>query len=298
LTATKALNDPVFLGCDHLQLFPKLDRVLGTSTNNNLLHLWEFTTGKHQMTIDIGITNFFPDHLSPNGRWLLGFPRHSRGLRLYDLRATRRVEGFSFNWRWAYGAAFSPDSQWLVISHQNPGTAGAGTVHNQNRGTAGVITAWDLHRGRIAHTFGESQTQITCLALSPDGQILASGGFDRTVRLWSFPAGTPLHPPLEGHLAWVAQVAFSADGKTLASVGSDGLRLWNVAAGRETLVFEDAMMAAGTVRSIASSSLAAQAEFNPLDRFFIWQEFDGPIHVATLPTLQEIDGQAIPPDGR
>lgn len=275
LLSSNAFEHAEALGCQWLRLFPKLDRVLGVTTNGTV-HLWRLTTGSHQRTIALGATNFIPDHLSPDGRWLLGFPPGQPSLTLYDLRAVRRVPDFAFPWLWVYGAAFSPDGRWLVVSHQRSGTAG-------------VITAWDLHRGRVARTFGASEMQVVCLAFSATGRILASGGGDRRVRLWSFPAGTPLHDPLEGHLAWVAQIAFSADDKTLASVGSDGMRLWNVASGRETLVFENALMASGGLRSIASSFHAAQAEFNPGGRSLIWQEFQGPIRITPLPTLEEID---------
>jgi eukaryotic-like serine/threonine-protein kinase len=284
LISSNAFDHPEFRGCQWRRVFPKLDRALGITTNG-VVHLWQFTTGKHEKTIDLGATNFIPDHLSPDGRWLVGNPQGQASLTLYDLRAARCVQDFAFRWLWVYAAAFSPDSRWLVISHQRSGTAGA-------------ITAWDLHHGRAAKTFGASEMQIVCLAFSASGQILASGGADRDVRLWSFPAGTPFQAPLEGHLAYVAQIAFSADDKTLASVGNDGMRLWNVASGRETLVFENNLMASGDLRSIASSFRAAQAEFNPGGRSLIWQEFNGRIHVTPLPTLEEIDRKEIPSAGR
>jgi WD40 repeat protein len=250
------------------------------------VHLWQLTTGKHQKTIELGATHFIPDHLSGDGRWLLGFNSGDRDdLILFDLHAARPVKGFSFPWLWVYGAAFSPDGRWLVISHQRSGTAGA-------------MTAWDLGRGQVVKIFGESDMQIVCLAFSATGQILASGGADRKVRLWSFPDGTPLHAPMEGHVAYVAQVAFSPDDKTLASVGCDGMRFWNVAAGRETLVFENDLMVSGDLRSVARSFRAAQAEFNPDGLSLIWQEFNGRIHVTPLPTLEEIDRNEIHSAGR
>jgi WD40 repeat protein len=49
------------------------------------------------------------------------------------------------------------------------------------------------------------------------------------VRLWAVPAGTPLRA-LAGHRRKVADAAFSADGRWLASAASDTtVRVWAIA---------------------------------------------------------------------
>jgi len=66
-----------------------------------------------------------------------------------------------------------------------------------------------------------------------DGRLLlASGGDDRTVRVWDPVAGIPVGEPLTGHTGPVNSVAFGAgaDGRLLLASGGDDrtVRVWDV----------------------------------------------------------------------
>jgi WD40 repeat protein/serine/threonine protein kinase len=74
---------------------------------------------------------------------------------------------------------------------------------------------------------------ITCLAFDPSDKLLATGGRDKTVRLWDVATGRLLHT-FAGHEGEVYAVAFSPDGRILASgSAADEVILWDVAMKKE-----------------------------------------------------------------
>jgi hypothetical protein len=80
----------------------------------------------------------------------------------------------------------------------------------------------------FSHILRGHENAVYSVAFSPDGQTLASGSEDSTIRLWDLrqPAAAPT--VLHGHGNMVSSVAFSPDGQTLASgSGDQTIRFWD-----------------------------------------------------------------------
>lgn len=111
-----------------------------------------------------------------------------------------------------------------------------------------TIRLWDMHTGEHKRTLKGHEHRVYSVAFSPDGKVLASGSDDNTIRLWRVDTGET-ERILTGHagefegvdngpssVEGVKSVAFSPDGKTLASGGGDNvIHLWDVETGKSKI---------------------------------------------------------------
>lgn len=131
--------------------------------------------------------------------------------------------------------AFSSDGQYLVSGDRS------GMLRRYNAGSDDP----DL-------TFSCKFRRAQCIAYSPGGHQIATGGFGHDVILWSVPPGPgPAQIVLTGHTAYVKVVLFSPCGDWIASGADDHtVRLWDSQTGHTCLVLS------GHSNSISSVAFA------------------------------------------
>nr|XP_022919817.1 notchless protein homolog 1 [Onthophagus taurus] len=92
-----------------------------------------------------------------------------------------------------------------------------------------TLFLWDPEKEKkpLARLTGHQQL-VNDVKFSPDGRLLASASFDKSIKLWSAKNGKFLKT-LHGHVQAVYMVAFSADSRLLVSGSADStLKLWNL----------------------------------------------------------------------
>ncbi len=99
----------------------------------------------------------------------------------------------------------------------------------------GTVKIWDAVTGQVTHTLKSSASR---LAFSPDGKRLATGGHDNAVTLWDVSTGQ-VALRLSGLQPAILGVAFAPDGQRLAAGSADGtLKVWDISNGQEKLTIK------------------------------------------------------------
>ena len=138
------------------------------------VRVWDVELGEQIATLPIGeprtpIAIVF----SPCGKIIAGGTGDE--IRLWcaeQLTTLRTILQPDNNWK-PYALAFSPCGKYLASGDWWQ----SGTVKT-------AIRLWDIATGENIHTFWGHTTDVQSLDFSPDGTLLASGGFDGTILLW------------------------------------------------------------------------------------------------------------------
>ena len=196
----------------------------------------------------------------------------------------------------ARNIVITPDDKFL-ITRGEPCLRGTESVGDN------AVKIWDLATGQER---GMSKLAGQCIALSPDGKILALAD-DRSVRLWDTVADREI-AVYKTHDSAVRSVAFSPDGKTLAAGWTaPGLRpgsrvavatLWDLAKGKQIERLEPSPGPLTTLAFSPDRRLLAVAtqDFPLIGEATLWDIASGKA-LSTL-VANGVDCLAFAPDGK
>jgi WD40 repeat protein len=185
------------------------ERALAGLDSAGRLHVWDRLSETETHSFQTGESDYLNVAFAPNGKLLAWVASNSLGV--LDLKSgkqdTNSIQGNQTCG--LLGLAFSPDSREIAFSsHTN-------------------VMLYDL-KTRIFHPFASFGEEICALRYSPDGGLLAFGHEHGRVSLWDRETGKKLTEHSGVHVFLTSGLAFSRDGRWLATSGSQTINLWPV----------------------------------------------------------------------
>jgi WD40 repeat protein/energy-coupling factor transporter ATP-binding protein EcfA2 len=223
--------------------FSRNSKMIASTSMDNTVKLWSIE-GKELKTLQGHSDRVYSASFSPDGNTLVsaGDDNTVKLWSIGDLQP-KVFEGHDKKSS-LYSVSFNPTNSQIIAS----------------AGDGNTIIFSDLNGHQVSklkpiNQFkpGTSWNRIWSLSFSPDGQMLASANYDRTIRLWSL--NGQQKGILKGHNDEVIDVSFSPkDLFLLASASYDGkVKLWRMDSQKNFKIFKTFNGRAGKARSVSFS---------------------------------------------
>ena len=251
-----------------------------SGSQDGKVYLWDANTGAHRQTLTTNVQWVSSVAFSPDGNTIAISGGTMEGLAssisLWNAHTGELLKEFGDIFD-TLTVCFSPDGKTL---------ASGGYRDNDTH-------LWNVHTGEHLYTLTghESHEHVNSVVFSPDGNIIASGSSDGTIRLWSHHTGLLLKT-LIGHTKPVTSVVYSPDGNTLISAGGDSIRVWNTRTGE--LIKALAVPAVSVVFSPDGNTFVSGSS----DGIRVWDAHTQEL-LKTLPrNIGSVGGVVFSPDGK
>jgi WD40 repeat protein len=221
---------------DSRSFFSPDGKHLAVTSYDHAPTIWDLKSGVQTIKLP-GTKPSYTGAFSPNGKRLAAIYGNAQesSVTIWDLEGKKEVLTIDNQGSVVANLAFSPDGKSLAT-----------TSYSNNN-----IKVWNAESGKETATlFGFYKSVDTvintgsnawsvkknrgnsCVVYSPNGKLLATAALDTTARIWDLETKRPVFS-LKGDMSRINSVAFSPDGKFLATESSIGNRIraakiWNL----------------------------------------------------------------------
>jgi WD40 repeat protein len=205
-------------------------KTLASGSSDKTVKLWNVETGQEIRTLGSHSDFVRSIAFSPDGKTLAS-GSNDKTVKLWNVETGQEIRTLGGHTDSVISTAFSPDGKTLASGSYDK-----------------TVKLWNVETGQEVNTLSGHTDEVESLVFSPDGKTLASRS-QHTAKLWNITAIKEYNSDILAHMLnflgirretsdaaipilngteWIYSIAFSPDGKILATGMDKTVKLWNM----------------------------------------------------------------------